>query len=509
MNQWTIGRRILSAGALLLGLLLLVGGIGVGALTRLEGLAGSGIHADAVPSIVSVAETTAYTLRSHLRTVAAGQAAEAAERDVHIGKGDANLADAMRAAKAYETLAREPEALANVTTLKGLQARSIDARTAYFAALKRGDADAAHKLSKESLEPAFTDLRYHMDAMLKGGEAHADRLADTMVETSHGARVAAVSVAGLSLLVALALGALIVRSVNRALRGLSETLRDASGNVSAASEQVSGASQSLASGATEQAAALTQAASALDEINTMTRRNATNAADASTLAADARRATEAGSAQMREMVGAMADIQASSDSIAATIKKIDDIAFQTNLLALNAAVEAARAGEHGAGFAVVAEEVRALALRAATSAQEISAKIGESRARSARGVDLSHLVAGGLEEIAEKARRTSDVVVEIAAASREQARVLDEVGATVQDLGSVTQTTSSTAEESAAAAVELNVQAQSLLGDVNALSRLVGGAGPVARRMSRAAVAPGRRVRGPALPMHAAGSHAV
>jgi len=118
-------------------------------------------------------------------------------------------------------------------------------------------------------------------------------------------------------------------------------------------------------------------------MSSMTSRNANSAARAKTLASQTRTAAETGATDMAEMKRAMDDIKTSSDDISKIIKAIDEIAFQTNILALNAAVEAAGAGEAGMGFAVVAEEVRNLAQRAAQAARDTTAKIEGSAQRSA------------------------------------------------------------------------------------------------------------------------------
>jgi methyl-accepting chemotaxis protein len=146
--------------------------------------------------------------------------------------------------------------------------------------------------------------------------------------------------------------------------------------------QIAGSGQALASGASQQAASLEETSASLEEMAGMTKRNAESAQNAKALAGQARVVVDNGAANMKQMSAAMDAIKTSSGEIAKIIKTIDEIAFQTNILALNAAVEAARAGEAGMGFAVVAEEVRALAQRSAQAARETADKIADATSRS-------------------------------------------------------------------------------------------------------------------------------
>jgi CHASE3 domain sensor protein len=262
-------------------------------------------------------------------------------------------------------------------------------------------------------------------------------------------------------------------TVRKALSDVATNLRDVADQVAAASRQVSGASQALAEGASEQAASLEETSASLEEINSMARRNAEGAHNVQELAKDTRDTTTLGSQQMKEMVNAMGTIKASSDNIAKIVKSIDEIAFQTNILALNAAVEAARAGEAGAGFAVAADEVRALAQRAAQAAKETAEKIEDSIAKSSYGVDLSGKVAHSLSQIEERASKMNELISEIAAASGEQTQGIGQVSTAVTQMDKVTQGSAASAEETASAAEELNSQASVLVDNVERLSRLV------------------------------------
>jgi methyl-accepting chemotaxis protein len=209
-------------------------------------------------------------------------------------------------------------------------------------------------------------------------------------------------------------------------------------------------------------------------MSSMTGRNTDSAQQAKAISNETRASAETGVRKMTEMRGAMNDIKNSSDDVAKIVMTIDEIAFQTNILALNAAVEAARAGDAGAGFAVVADEVRALAQRAAQAAKETASKIDAAIQKSRQGVAMSDNVALSLTEIVEKARKMDALVAEIAQASTEQRQGIGQVNTAVGQMDKVTQANASNAEETAAAAEELNAQAAMLRENVDDLMKLVG-----------------------------------
>ncbi|HEU5137820.1 MAG TPA: methyl-accepting chemotaxis protein, partial [Steroidobacteraceae bacterium] len=161
---------------------------------------------------------------------------------------------------------------------------------------------------------------------------------------------------------------------------------------------------------------------------------------------------------------AMGGINAASKKIADIIGVIDEIAFQTNLLALNAAVEAARAGEQGRGFAVVATEVRNLAGRSATAAKEIKALILDSVTRVDAGARLVDESGKTLEDIVSAVKKVTDIVAEIAAASREQSSGIEQVNKAVMQMDQTTQQNAALVEEASAASRAIVEQAQSLNG---------------------------------------------
>ena len=276
---------------------------------------------------------------------------------------------------------------------------------------------------------------------------------------------------GCAALIWLAVRTLVTKPLHRIIAGIS---RDAA-QVLHASAQISSSSHSMAEGATEQAASLQETSASLEEITSMTKNNSQSAQKANELSTAAHRAAGLGVADMQTMKAAMEAINDSGASVGKIIKTIDEIAFQTNILALNASVEAARAGEAGLGFAVVANEVRNLAQRSAEAARETATKIENAFAKTDVGMALTGKVALALNEIVAKSGQVNSLVAEVASASREQTQGIAQINAAVSEMDKVTQSNASIAEESAAAALELKAEAQSLHKSVADLLQLIEG----------------------------------
>ncbi len=232
--------------------------------------------------------------------------------------------------------------------------------------------------------------------------------------------------------------------------------------VNTGSRQVSDASQSLSQTATESASSLEEIGASMHEISSQARQNAENATQANGLASNVKKSADEGNDKMGDMQKAMTAINESASNVAKIIKAIDEIAFQTNLLALNAAVEAARAGKHGKGFTVVAEEVRNLAQRSAKAAKETAEMIESSIKKTEAGSRIADETARALGEIVTGVTKVTDLVGEIASASKEQEQGVKQVNAGIAQVDQVTQQNTATAEEAAAASEELSAQATEL-----------------------------------------------
>jgi methyl-accepting chemotaxis protein len=173
----------------------------------------------------------------------------------------------------------------------------------------------------------------------------------------------------------------------------------------------------------------------------------------------------------------MKEISIASEQTAKIIKTIDEIAFQTNLLALNAAVEAARAGEAGAGFAVVAGEVRNLAMRAAEAAKNTAGLLEGTVKKIQSGSNMVSKTNEDFGKVAAGSKKVGGLVGEIAAASREQAQGIEQINIAMAEMDRVVQQNASNAEESAKASEGMNVQAEQMKKFVDHLVVLVGGNG--------------------------------
>ncbi len=331
--------------------------------------------------------------------------------------------------------------------------------------------------------PTAVAIKENLDAMIASQQQlMATDMAEAKALTAFLVRIEWILL-GVGVVLCTILGALITRSITRPFKEIFKGLKSFStvelketrdafnriiegmtegiAQVNDAAGQVSSASQGLAEGASEQASSLEETSSALEQMAAMTRTNAANAKQANELSAKSHSDADNGSVTMTA-------IAESSGQISKIIKVIEEIAFQTNLLALNAAVEAARAGEHGKGFAVVADEVRNLAQRAAQASGEITGLIEDSVGKAREGTEAIQGIVSGVAKVTE-------LIDGIAQASQEQAQGVDQVNTAVSQMDRVTQQNAAGAEESASAAEELSAQAAATKGLVDELIILVKG----------------------------------
>ncbi|WP_261531123.1 methyl-accepting chemotaxis protein [Burkholderia multivorans] len=253
-----------------------------------------------------------------------------------------------------------------------------------------------------------------------------------------------------------------LRTMNARLIDIVGRVRDSSNSIAHAVGEIAAGNLDLSQRTEEQAASLQETAATMEEFTSTVRLNAENAQQASALAANASDVAQRGSAVVGRVVETMTEIGDSSSKIADITGIIEGIAFQTNILALNAAVEAARAGEQGRGFAVVASEVRSLAQRSSTAAKEIKALIGASVQTVRDGSALADEAGKTMADVTQAVARVTDIMGEIAAASAEQSRGIEQVNLTITQMDQTTQQNAALVEQAAAASKSLDAQGHEL-----------------------------------------------
>jgi methyl-accepting chemotaxis protein len=183
-----------------------------------------------------------------------------------------------------------------------------------------------------------------------------------------------------------------------------------------------------------QAGAIAQVAASMEELAASVQRNTDTARETQRVAGEAREATAKSIDAATLVIAHMESIREATGKVTEIVSVIDGIAFQTNLLALNAAVEAARAGEQGRGFAVVASEVRALSQRAAAAARDIKTLVGAAAAEVTESAEVVDRVAEAIADINGRVGRVNELMDAIVAAGAEQSTGIGLAGESIEQM---------------------------------------------------------------------------
>lgn len=286
---------------------------------------------------------------------------------------------------------------------------------------------------------------------------------------------ATVALCGLVCLLAVMLSWGFARSLSRPLDRVAEELGLAAGQLAGSAREVSTHTGDIAQGAHRQEASVAETRGSLGELAAGMKTAAGAATGAESELEAARQAVDGARASMATMVEAMEQILASGRQISAISHTIDEIAFETNVLALNAAVEAARAGQAGAGFAVVADQVRQLARRAADESGRTATEIAASLERTTHGVEISRQLEAGLNVITGSVDAVAGRVRSIASITRSQTERVDRIAASVGDIHGVAARVVAQADQTAQAARQFDSLSGSLSALVEPLRHIVSG----------------------------------
>src|SRR5579872_2483809 len=344
----------------------------------------------------------------------------------------------------------------------------------YLQDVGRGDFAGGHALVTDHMQPLLERVNKAAAALTNQQEvlrASSSAGAEKSVQRS---KLTTLILIGASLLCGLVL-VLAIRNINRLLRSAVRDLNQGAHRVSSDAEELRAASHALEEGASSQAAAIEQTSASSEQVNATAHQNAGFAAKTTAVLQQVRHQMTDTNQVLDQTMAAMTEIGRSSERISKIIQVIDEIAFQTNLLALNAAVEAARAGESGKGFAVVADEVRTLAQCCAGAAKDTEGLIGESLERSKEGQARLDQLTERIHSMSQATESVTTLADQVQTGSQEQARAMQEIGNALLQMQSLTEKTTSNAQQGTAVGERLSTESKALEEVVERLDTLVGG----------------------------------
>ena len=248
------------------------------------------------------------------------------------------------------------------------------------------------------------------------------------------------------------------------LNGIVSEILQVAETVSTSAHEVTSTNGIISESSSAQADSIKEISVSLSEISEKIHENSSNATSCSSYTDNAISDAEDGSAKMDSMVIAMHEISEASKNIASIISTIDEIAFQTNILALNAAVEAAHAGNAGKGFTVVADEVRRLAVRSSTAAEDSTRLIADTIEKVNKGAEIAKSTSDALGRIVNDVMQVSGLIGVVESSTVEEAKLIRQISGAVDHVTQAVQHNASTTQETVELSQKLQEGADDLLG---------------------------------------------
>ena len=529
-----IGKRAASLFTLL-GLLVLALGLISLYETRQMDRASAEIRVTWLPAVISLGEIGTDVNRARAITMRSLLEEQPETREASLRRAAEVNLGLQKALDFYESTIIEPEDRALFATFVSARERYAGIQASVAEAVLNNRLDNARQLVNGPLADATDAMQSTLRTLVKynadGAEKAAQRSADASEESFlliivalvliMTALVAIATLLTRSIVVPLAEALAVAERVSTgdltqtiriegqdepalllgALSRMQNSLRSTLARISASSDQLASASEELQAvtedtsrGLQQQSAEIEQAATAVNQMTAAVEEVANNAVSTADASKGADQTTRDGRDQVKQALqsiqalvgevtstaGDIEQLASSANEISRVLDVIGSIAGQTNLLALNAAIEAARAGEAGRGFAVVADEVRALAHRTQQSTGEIEQMIGQIQSGTERAVTAMHSSQGraaGTLDVAEAAGQALELIAEaiaainqrnlvIASASEQQAQVAREVDRNLVNIRDLSMQTSAGANQTSAAAQDLSRLAVELNGMV-------------------------------------------